>query len=454
MKCKTRTVAVIPPLLLVAGLLWMTFRHPRRPRPALRWCSDEEDLRDAALFKWDRNGWNRTDTDLVTAADVSIPDIREKIVYKNCAAFYVEGASENILPLLREAETAARRPQRSTEEYLKMTCDCNAFRRDRKYILHPLTETERQFPIAFSILIYADLERFERLLRMIYRPQNYYCVHVDAKSSAEFMAAVRGISDCFPNVFLSPERYDVVWGKLSVLQPEISCMKQLLIMGKSWKYFINLTGQEAPLKTNFELVNILKTYNGANDVEKLISRNAPERYAERMKELPLPEGVRVVKGAVHVVLSRGFVEFTTHAPVAKYLYNWFSETAIPDEYFFATLNHNPQLGAPGAYTGKVHETDPVKLPFMARFKNWGEYPCSANFWLRWICILTAGDLPTLSHRPELFANKFLWHFSPVGFDCLEELYFNRTRDQWAKGLSASAIDLSYYKSLDNVSNHV
>ncbi|XP_074658871.1 beta-1,3-galactosyl-O-glycosyl-glycoprotein beta-1,6-N-acetylglucosaminyltransferase-like [Tubulanus polymorphus] len=453
MKYKTRSVAVVPLMLLVTGLCVIFMR---RLRPVFRRCSDEEFLRDAALLLsyWDRNGWNRTGGELVTAADVSIPDIREEIVYKNCAAFYVEGASENILPLLREAETAARRPQRSAEKYLKMTCDCDAFRRKRKYILHPLTETEHQFPIAFSILIYADLERFERLLRMIYRPQNYYCVHVDAKSSAEFMAAVTGISNCFPNVFLSPERYDVVWG-VSVLQPEISCMKQLLIMGKSWKYFINLTGQEAPLKTNFELVNILKTYNGANDVEKLISRNAPERYAERMKELPLPEGVRVVKGAVHVVLSRGFVEFTTHAPVAKYLYNWFSEKALPDEYFFATLSHNPQLGAPGAYTGKVNETDPVKLPFLARLKYWkNENPCSAGFWRKEICILTAGELPTLSRRPELFANKFFWNFSPVGFDCLEELYFNRTREQFAKGLSASSIDLSYYKSLDYVSNHV
>ena len=30
------------------------------------------------------------------------------------------------------------------------------------------------------------------------------------------------------------------------------------------RYFINLTGQEYPLKTNGELVEILKTLNGSN----------------------------------------------------------------------------------------------------------------------------------------------------------------------------------------------
>ena len=33
---------------------------------------------------------------------------------------------------------------------------------------------------------------------------------------------------------------------------------------KKWKYFINLTGQEFPLRTNWELVQILKAHNNGN----------------------------------------------------------------------------------------------------------------------------------------------------------------------------------------------
>jgi hypothetical protein len=49
-------------------------------------------------------------------------------------------------------------------------------------------------------------------------------------------------------------------------------MEELWKRHKTWKYFINLTGQEFPLKTNYELVKILQAYNGANDVEATVKQ--------------------------------------------------------------------------------------------------------------------------------------------------------------------------------------
>lgn len=48
-------------------------------------------------------------------------------------------------------------------------------------------------------------------------------------------------------------------------------MKDLLSFSK-WKYFINLTGREFPLRTNYELVKILKVYSGSKDGEGTIKR--------------------------------------------------------------------------------------------------------------------------------------------------------------------------------------
>ena len=50
-----------------------------------------------------------------------------------------------------------------------------------RYFTKPLTEEEAQFPIAYSILFYNDLQQTEKLLRAIYHPQNIYCVHLDKK---------------------------------------------------------------------------------------------------------------------------------------------------------------------------------------------------------------------------------------------------------------------------------
>ena len=104
------------------------------------------------------------------------------------------------------------------------------------------------------------------LLRAIYRPQNYYCLHVDLKTAEDVQQAIKAVANCFHNVFLASRSLNVTWGQFSVLEPELICMQDLW-NHKDWRYFINLTGQEFPLRTNHELVKILTAYNGMNDVD-------------------------------------------------------------------------------------------------------------------------------------------------------------------------------------------
>ena len=156
-------------------------------------------------------------------------------------------------------------------EYIKLTSSCETFRSSRHYMSEPVSSEEEEFSLAFSILVFKDVEQFERLLRAIYRPQNYYCIHVDLKSSVEVKSSVNSIARCFHNVFLASKSIDVQWGTYSVLEPEFICMENLWKY-KKWKYFINLTGQEFPLKTNLDIVKILKVFNGANSMEGTVKR--------------------------------------------------------------------------------------------------------------------------------------------------------------------------------------
>ena len=156
--------------------------------------------------------------------------------------------------------------------YTHMAQDCDKFTKERKYIMKPVNEEEESFPIAFSILLFKDVEMVERLLRAVYRPQNYYCIHVDSKSNKEVHDAMKAIVNCFDNVFLAHRSVDVQWAWYSVLEPDIVCMEDLMKRSSKWKYFINLTGQEFPLKTNLDLVKILKVFNGANSMEGTIKR--------------------------------------------------------------------------------------------------------------------------------------------------------------------------------------
>ncbi|XP_059144081.1 beta-1,3-galactosyl-O-glycosyl-glycoprotein beta-1,6-N-acetylglucosaminyltransferase-like [Physella acuta] len=313
----------------------------------------------------------------------------------------------------------------------------------RGYVTCSMTQEEEEFPIAFSILVFKHVEMVERLLRAIYRPQNYYCIHVEAKADKEVFLAVSAIAQCFTNVFLTAERVDVQWGEFSVLEPELICMKQLWRYTK-WKYFINLTGQEFPLKTNAQLVKILKAYNGANDVEGKLIKFRKNRWPTKP-----PRRLRPVKGSVHVVVNRDFVDYILHNNTAKDLLEWVKETVVPDETFFATLNYNPHLGIRGSYKGDPDIHRLIK-PYLARFKNWGGIPCAGRT-VREICILSTGDVPMLFDTKELFANKFyLWEdFLSVG--CLEEKLMNDTRDEF---LGVKTFNVSYYENLEFLKNCV
>ncbi|XP_046352711.1 beta-1,3-galactosyl-O-glycosyl-glycoprotein beta-1,6-N-acetylglucosaminyltransferase-like isoform X1 [Haliotis rufescens] len=339
------------------------------------------------------------------------------------------------------------------DAYLRTgTNDCSKFKQDRLYIMD-VSKEEEDFPIAFSIVLYKDAQQAERLLRAVYRPNNHYCIHVDAKAPPSVHAGMRKLTECFDNVNMASKTLDVVWGEFSVLEAELVCINDLLRY-KKWKYFINLTGQEYPLKTNLQLVRILKAYNGANDIDATVSR-----YFENLRRWwpagSPPHGIRPVQGAVHIIANRDFVDYAINNQVAKDLLNWVKQTKIPDETFFSTLNHNPQLQIPGTYIG-VPETHPKIKPFLARYKIWDNGvhffmdDCQGKY-VHHICIFGVGDLSRFQKRQELFANKFHIDFEPIVYECMEERYFTAVKEE-QRGVVD--FDITFYRSVGFVLHQV
>lgn len=325
--------------------------------------------------------------------------------------------------------------------------NCKSYMLNNRYITSPVTKLEQNFSLAFSMLIYTDFPQFEQLLRTIYRPQNIYCIHMDKKSNKNFVKSVKQLVDCFPNVFLTPRSVNVQWGEFSVLEPELICIEELLKRHKTWKYFINLTGQEFPLRTNYELVKILDSINGANLVEGTVKRDNTDRWKDVG---PPPHGITPTKGSIHVVLSRRFVDSAINSKIGKDLLDWCRKVRVPDELFFSSLHNNPHLNISGSYKGEP-ETNNNTNPHLARFKNWeSDWPCQGKG-VRNICVFGVGDLPYLATREELFANKFIQDFQPATLGCLEELLRNRT---WEETLGTLGFKTTYYRTRDFVTNKV
>ena len=125
--------------------------------------------------------------------------------------------------------------KRSDFSIFNQSLNCDNFKRENEFTLEPHSQEEADFPLAFSILIYKDVEQFVRLLRAVYRPQNFYCVHVDAKADILVRLATENITSCFDNVFLPSRSINVVWSKISVIEPEMLCMRELLNRTAKWR---------------------------------------------------------------------------------------------------------------------------------------------------------------------------------------------------------------------------
>lgn len=242
---------------------WTQIRQQQQPPKE---TPEMKQLNQRSRLKWNGQYDSKLNNTLEYRRLVYEAHIRpiKNVVGLNCNAL-VEKNSEDEVTKAKAIMKQIPRRVISTDKYVR-TLDCENFRGGRGYIEHPLSQMELDFPLAFGIIVYRDIEQAERLLRAIYRPHNFYCFHLDLKMSQKERTAFERIARCLNNVFISEKSVNVTWGQFSVLETELLCMEKLW-QYKRWKYYINLTGQEFPLKTNREIVAILNSLDGANIVD-------------------------------------------------------------------------------------------------------------------------------------------------------------------------------------------
>lgn len=319
--------------------------------------------------------------------------------------------------------------------FMELTKDCESYKSQR-YFTEPLSQEEKDFPLGFGIRMHKNVAQVEQLLRAIYMPQNVYCIYIDKKATQEIHQVMALISRCLRNVFIASHVEDFIYTGFSPVGADLQCMQDMLNTTVQWKYFINVAGSEFPLKTNLEMVRILKLLNGTNDIEQY---PYPKKYLYRLTQKYEVEGYNLVetgttkqthppgfvlhKGCSYNLFSREFVQWVLNDDLPRSFINWTRDTSSPDEVVWATLNYHPR--APGGYQ---HTVTQVSKTFLSREVIWAWSPasCHGQKFMHSVCILSSSDLNWLSRRWEFFANKFDPEYDHVVLDCLEERHFNRT----------------------------
>ncbi|XP_026022079.1 beta-1,3-galactosyl-O-glycosyl-glycoprotein beta-1,6-N-acetylglucosaminyltransferase-like [Astatotilapia calliptera] len=286
-----------------------------------------------------------------------------------------------------------------------------------------------------------SVQNFERLLRAIYAPQNIYCVHVDKKAQASVFAAIKAITSCFSNVFMVSEAMNVVYTGWTRVQADLNCMADLYNTSTTWKYFINLCGQDFPLKTNLEIVQALRALKGGNSLE---SEEMPQGKKGRVSNAhrvvdgkvqpigktkdPAPFNLPILSGNAYIVVNRGYVRSVFEDKRIQALIEWAKDTYSPDEFLWATIQRIP--GVPGS-TWPNRKFDMTDMNAIARMVKWqwhegsegslqAVYPECKGHHVKSVCVYGAGDLQWLIEQHHLFANKFDADRDPIAIYCLEK----------------------------------
>jgi len=324
--------------------------------------------------------------------------------------------------------------------------DCNTVREELFPHSTP-TQEEKNFPIAYAVVVFKSANLVEKVLQSIYMPHNIYCIHVDVKSSDTFRNAVKAMAYCLDNVFITSKPVNLIWSHVSTLYAQRNCLRELMESPVKWKYFMHISGQELPLYTNFEIVRALVMLNGFNNIEsfaipphnwgrmqysfevkKVKGREFHENYVLTRTEVTKPQppwNISIQKGSNFVAITREAANYILHDQVPIDFLGWLNDTAFPDEAFYSSLQQHP------GFPGGIHGDQP---DWILRAVSWQKVNTCYGWWIRGVCWVTTRDLIWIlgsTMRRRLFVTKIPFEYRD---DLLECLSIARTTRKYGQDL--------------------
>ena len=214
--------------------------------------------------------------------------------------------------------------------------------------------------IAYLILVHRYPNQFKRLFKAIYHPDNHYLIHVDKRSGTALQTEIQNFLADFPNASLLKSE-KAIWGGYSLVDAELRGIKELLRMDKQWEFFINLSAQDFPLKSQTYIHNylsrnigkdflkVLNQFKARPDtmhrVEEYVIEAGDEIISEPIVKRPFLRGVTPYIGNQWMILSRKFCEFVSYSAEVERFKEFYKNTLIADEGFFQTVIMNTSYKA-------------------------------------------------------------------------------------------------------------
>ena len=204
------------------------------------------------------------------------------------------------------------------------------------------------------MLVHNSAFQVYRLLKVLYRPHNIYCIHYDRKSSEDMKLLFNKLAKCFDNIITPSIITGVTYAHHSLMDAQMNCFRDLLRNRDKypWRYVITLCGKELPLRTNWEIVQLLKQLKGNSaihafripryermryEVKWTLDKNTSTLVPTKEKTGPIPYNLKIYKSMIYFALTPEFVNYTLNDEVAVTLYKFLKDAFVPEESFYSTL---------------------------------------------------------------------------------------------------------------------
>jgi hypothetical protein len=168
-----------------------------------------------------------------------------------------------------------------------------------------------------------------------------------AEDISTFLAPYQGVD------ILEPE--NALWGGYSLVDAELRGMSRLLEMDERWTHYINLSGQDFPLKSQSYIREFFAANHGRQFIRALDQRKERPDTLNRVSHLfveergkmtatgvarPFLAGDTPFIGTQWKAVTRSFCQFVCHDPHADRFKTFYRNSFIADEAFFQTVIMN------------------------------------------------------------------------------------------------------------------
>ncbi|WP_295233495.1 beta-1,6-N-acetylglucosaminyltransferase [uncultured Chryseobacterium sp.] len=215
----------------------------------------------------------------------------------------------------------------------------------------------RPVKIAYFIMVHHKPQAFKKLFRQIYTKDQYYLIHIDRKAKPEVTEEIQLYLIRFPNAYVL-ESMNIVSGGFSMIQAELNAMEYLLQVSREWDYFINLSGEDYPLRSQKIIRQFLGQQKERNYLfyydQKFYRPDTLQRIQNHFTELTHKISSLIYKrefmkdvipyiGGKWMILTRTACLFMTGNKRVMEFEDYYLHTLLPAESFFQTVFMNTEF---------------------------------------------------------------------------------------------------------------